>query len=376
MSKDRDHTATVDGPDRTGKALFQATKPFGVESPGRTWWHVLSTLAAIVAVLAAAVVAPWMPVRLVASVLGGLLLVRGFILYHDFIHKSLLRDSRWGKVVFYPVGMLMLTPPTYWRHSHNFHHGNVGKPLEPKAAIDAGIVGATMAGQGMGTDQPEGHAEAKAAELLLISDLGSFPLMSTEAWKRATAMQRLRYRVKRHWATIALAYVTVFFVSLSLLPMVREPRRYWDGAIAIALHLGVLAGLWLVGGFWAMLFGLMLPYAIASAMGAYLFYAQHNYEGMRILLPDHWSYYLGATESSSYMRLSRVMHWFTGNIGYHHIHHLNPLIPFYRLPEAMAAIPELQNAVATSLHPGDIVACLRLNLWDRERERLVRYDQA
>ncbi|UYV11501.1 MAG: fatty acid desaturase [Phycisphaera sp.] len=376
MSNDRDQTARIGGSGRSGKALFQATKPFGVESPGRTWWYVLSTLAAIVVALAMAVISPWVPVRLTASVLGGLLLVRGFILYHDFIHKALLRNSRWGKVMFYPVGMLMLTPPTYWRHSHNFHHGNVGKPLEPKTAIDAGIVGATMAGAGMGTDEPEGHAEARGAELLLISDLGSFPLMSTEAWQRATFPQRLRYRVKRHWATIALAYVTVFFFSLSLLPTLRNPRRYWDGAIAIVLHLGVLAGLWLLGGFWAMFFGLMLPFAIASAMGAYLFYAQHNYEGMRILLPDHWSYYLGATESSSYMRLGKVMQWFTGNIGYHHIHHLNPLIPFYRLPEAMAAIPELQDAVATSLRPRDIVACLRLNLWDREHERLVRYREA
>lgn len=368
-----DHIPEAGMPPRTGKALFQATKPFGVESPGRTWWHVLSTLVAIVAALAVAVVAPWMPVRIIASVLGGLLLVRGFILYHDYIHKSLLRDSRWGKVVFYPVGLLMLTPPRYWRHSHNFHHGNVGKPLAPKTAIEAGIIGATIAGEGMGTDQTEHEAQVKAAELLLISDLGSFPLMSTEAWGRATPMQRLKYRIKRHWATIALAYVTVFFFSLSLMPMVREPRRYWDGAIAIGLHLGVLAGLWFVGGFWAMFFGLLLPYALASAMGAYLFYAQHNYEGMRILLPDHWSYYLGATESSSYMRLGRVMHWFTGNIGYHHVHHLNPLIPFYRLPEAMAAIPELQSTVATSLHPRDIVSCLRLNLWDTHNERLVGF---
>lgn len=376
IQRNRVHAGTPVREPRTGKALYQATKPFGVESPGRSWWHVLSTLSAIVLVLAAAVATPWMPVRLVASVLGGLLLVRGFILYHDYIHKALLRHSRWGKAVFYPVGMLMLTPPRYWRHSHNFHHGNVGKPLEPKTAVDAGIVGTTMAGQSMGTDQPEGHARAKAQELLFISDLGSFPLMSTEAWVRASFAQRLRYRIKRHWATIVLAYVTVFFVSLSLMPMVREPRRYWDGGVAVVLHLGVLAGLWFVGGFWAMFFGLMLPYAIASAMGAYLFYAQHNYEGMRILRPDHWSYYLGATESSSYMRLGKVMHWFTGNIGYHHVHHLNPLIPFYRLPEAMAAIPELHDATTTSLRPADILSCLRLNLWDARNERLVGFGHA
>jgi omega-6 fatty acid desaturase (delta-12 desaturase) len=71
-------------------------------------------------------------------------------------------------------------------------------------------------------------------------------------------------------------------------------------------------------------------------------------------------------ESSSYMRLNRLMQWFTGNIGYHHIHHLNIRIPFYRLPEAMAAIPELQSPVTTTLAPRDIVDCFRSCLWDED----------
>jgi omega-6 fatty acid desaturase (delta-12 desaturase) len=70
------------------------------------------------------------------------------------------------------------------------------------------------------------------------------------------------------------------------------------------------------------------------------------------------------------------MDWFTGNIGYHHVHHLNPRIPFYRLPEAMAALPELQNPRVTTLHPRDIVACLRQNLWDPARQRMVTYREA
>ena len=126
-------------------------------------------------------------------------------------------------------------------------------------------------------------------------------------------------------------------------------------------------------GFMTLFCMFLLPYAIAAMVGAYLFYAQHNYEGMRIMKPNEWTHYRGAIESSSHMKLNRIMDWFTGNIGYHHIHHMNTLIAFYRLPKAMEAIPERQSAGSTSLNPLDIYQCLRLNLWDPKNERLVAY---
>ena len=73
------------------------------------------------------------------------------------------------------------------------------------------------------------------------------------------------------------------------------------------------------------------------------------------------------------MTMGPVMHWFTGNIGYHHVHHLNARIPFYRLPEAMAALEELQSPGTTSLKPRDIIACLRLKLWSPEKAKLVTF---
>jgi omega-6 fatty acid desaturase (delta-12 desaturase) len=124
------------------------------------------------------------------------------------------------------------------------------------------------------------------------------------------------------------------------------------------------------------LFVFVLPFAIASALGAYLFYAQHTYEGLRIMPTEKWTYFEGALESSSYMQLSPLMSWFTGNIGYHHVHHLNPHIPFYRLPEAMAAIPELQHPTITSLRPRDILSCFRANLWEISTQRMVSYREA
>ena len=88
---------------------------------------------------------------------------------------------------------------------------------------------------------------------------------------------------------------------------------------------------------------------------------------------ESWSYTRAALESSSYMEMGRVMRFFTGNIGYHHVHHLNPLIPFYRLPEAMDAIPELHDPPKTSLRPSDVLACFRLKLWDPDKGRMVGY---
>lgn len=112
---------------------------------------------------------------------------------------------------------------------------------------------------------------------------------------------------------------------------------------------------------------------MACALGGYLFYAQHNFEGM-IVQPRHeWSYGRAALESSSYMELNPVLEWFTGNIGYHHVHHLNPRIPFYNLPKTMAAIPALQNPGKTSLAPSEIARCFSLKLWDPERNQMVGY---
>jgi omega-6 fatty acid desaturase (delta-12 desaturase) len=335
---------TSDSP-RAGKDLFDATVPFVEEYRGRSWWYVSSTLAVLVAVLTVAAIAPWWPLRLAASIAGGLVLVRAFILYHDFMHGSLLPGSRLAQIVFNALGLLMLTPPRHWRYAHNFHHAHVGKVIVAKKHVFP----------------------------VLTSDIGSFPLMSTERWRRTTIWQRVRYRISRHPVTILCAYVTIFLLVGCLNPLARNPRKYWDGAISLLAHGGLIAWIWLAAGFDAALFAVVIPFAIAAAMGAYLFYAQHTYEGLRILPPEEWTYFEGALESSSYMQLGPIMNWVTGNIGYHHVHHLNPHIPFYRLPEAMAAIPELQQPTTTSLRPRDILACFQANLWDASTQRMVSY---
>jgi acyl-lipid omega-6 desaturase (Delta-12 desaturase) len=338
----------TDDTSRNGKKLLDLTRPYAEECRIKSWWCLGSTLVILATLLVLAAVLPWCPLRLGASVLAGLVMVRTFILYHDFAHGSLLSGSRLATMILHPVGLLMLTPLRHWRFSHNFHHAHVGEVIVPK----------------------------EGAFPVVTSDVGSFPLMSTESWQRATIWQRLRYRMIRHPLTILCAYVTVFLLAGCLIPLLTNPRKYWDGAFSLVAHGGLIALLCLYAGFDTALFTVVLPSAIASALGAYLFYAQHTLEGLRIFPAEDWTYFQGALESSSYMKLGPIMNWFTGNIGYHHVHHLNSHIPFYRLPEAMAAIPALQHPAVTSLRPRDILACFRANLWDTRSQRMVSYSES
>ena len=114
----------------------------------------------------------------------------------------------------------------------------------------------------------------------------------------------------------------------------------------------------------------IIPHFISSALGAYLFYAQHNFPEAKYKNDKEWTYEFSALESSSYMKMNKLMEWITGNIGYHHIHHLNPSIPFYRLPEAMKAIPDLQQAKTTSLALRDVISCLRLKVWNAQLNKM------
>jgi omega-6 fatty acid desaturase (delta-12 desaturase) len=203
-------------------------------------------------------------------------------------------------------------------------------------------------------------------------DIGSFPLLTTEDYANLRPSKRLAYRFARHPLTILFGYFTMFLYGMCLKPVLGRPREHADAALALVLHLALIVGLaWYAPA--ALLWSFLVPLVISSAVGAYLFYAQHNFPGAQIKPRGEWDYVFAALHSSSYVTMPRLFHWLTGNIGYHHVHHLNARIPFYRLPEAMAAVEELQSPTRTSLSPRDIWGCLRLKLWDVKRNCLVPF---
>jgi omega-6 fatty acid desaturase (delta-12 desaturase) len=329
-----EHSAGI----RIGQQLVKATAPFAVEVVSQSWWHVAVTFTLLIAALVGAGLAPWWQVRAMLSIFAGLLMVRAFITYHDYMHGAILSRSRLAWLLFRLYAAFALTPPRSWKKSHNYHHGHVGT--------------------------------------ISLASVGAFPIMTTQMWREASASDRGSYRFQRHPLVVLFGYITIFAFSICILPFLRDPKHNWDAALALIAHAGLITVLWLFGGFDVAFYVVLLPMSIASALGSYLFFAQHSFKRMIILTPESWTYYRAALESSSYMKLSRIMQWFTGNIGFHHIHHLNVRIPFYRLPEAMAAIPELQSPITTTLSLRDIRDCFTSSLWDEKLQRMVSYREA
>lgn len=317
---------------KTNSQLLAATRPFAREQRWLSWWHLWSTIALLGVLIWVTCSEILWVYRLPFSVLMGLTIIRLFVLYHDHQHGTILRGSWHANGIMTVFGLLTLNPPSVWKRSHQHHHVNNSK------------------GFGM--------------------NAGSFPLMTVDGFAKASAWEKRGYVVQRHPLTIACGYVTVFLVGMCIAPFIANPRRHTDAALSILCH-GLLL-LWVgfhdLDDLWL---AAVLPCAIASALGAYLFYAQHNIPGIRLRTGADWDYVSAALHSSSYSRMNWLMQWFTGNIGYHHVHHLNSHIPFYRLPAAMSAFTELQSPATTSLKVRDIAACLRLKLWDPVSDRLV-----
>jgi omega-6 fatty acid desaturase (delta-12 desaturase) len=322
---------------RTTKELLVASKDFASEYRWLSWWHLGSTMGVLAIALAIAVFGDlhW-GIRAATSVLAGMITVRLFIIYHDFSHGAILRDSRLATFVMRVYGVTMLNPPSAWNRSHDHHHKHNSKTFG--------------------------------------ASIGSFPIMTTETYANASRSERFAYAAARHPLIMLMGYFTVFIWGMCLSPFLHNPRRHFDGALSIVVHFSLLI---LLGfqGLDIMLFGLFIPSFVGSALGAYLFYAQHNFPAAKLKPRSEWSHVEAALNSSSYIAMGSMMSWFTGNIGYHHVHHLNHRIPFYRLPEAMASFKELQSPGMTSLRPRDIAACLRLKLWSSEENRFIGFDE-
>ncbi|MBC7171314.1 MAG: fatty acid desaturase [Polyangiaceae bacterium] len=324
---------------REGKALVLATRPFAREVGSRSRAEVASTFALLAAGFAATLGPTPLALKALIAPVVGLLVVRAFVLFHDHQHKSLLHDSRIARAWFYLVGLFVLTPPRVWRDTHDYHHAHTAK--------------------------------------LIGSHIGSYPTVSVGIWAKLSPADRRRYAIARHPLTVLAAYVTIFLFGMCVQPLLRNPRRYaGESLLALGLHFSLIA---LIGGLLGsgtLVFGFLLPMNVAFVVGAYLFYAQHNFEDVFLADRSDWDATRAALRSSSYLELGPIMRWFTANIGYHHIHHLNARIPFYRLPEAMEQLPELQDVGVTRLRPREIAASFRLKLWDPDAGRMVGFPRA
>lgn len=148
--------------------------------------------------------------------------------------------------------------------------------------------------------------------------------------------------------------------------------KHKESAVALLFHITIHGAVLYFFGWQTFIWASLIPNLMYGAIGAYLFYAQHNFPEVNYNIAGDELTEVSALQSSSFLKTTKVGHWITGNIGFHHIHHANVGIPFYRLPEVMNHVSELQNPKTTSFRLKDIYACLQLKYWDTELNKMVR----
>jgi omega-6 fatty acid desaturase (delta-12 desaturase) len=312
--------------------------PFREPDVKRSAWQLASAAAlfagAWALMYASLRVSYWLTLAL--AVPAAFLLVRLFIIQHDCGHGAFFRSSRVADVVGSILGVLTLTPYHYWKKTHAIHHATSGN-LEHRGFGD-------------------------------IDTLTVAEYLARSRW------ERFKYRVYRHPAVLfGVGAVIHFFVRHRLPTIVprtwtRERRSIlWTdvGLASFVVVMGTLVG-------FRQFFLVQLPVALLScSIGVWLFYIQHQFEPTYWEHDARWAYHAAALEGSSYYRLPRVLQWATGNIGLHHIHHLNARIPNYRLQQVLDAFPELRRVATLTLR--ESLRCIRLVLWDERARRLVPF---
>jgi len=316
-----------------GKELIIATKPFAKEVRWKSWYHTISSFFLLVGSIIGTFYPSSIIIRVVCSVFNAMMLSRFFIIFHDYQHHTILHKSFLANIIFTVFGVYMISPPSIWKRSHDFHHNNNAK--------------------------------------LYSASIGSFPIMTKQKFMESTKREQFIYLSIRHPLNMFFAYFTTFMFGLCIQSFLSSPRRHWDSLVILILHYSIAIFLFVHFGWLTWFLTFFLPFFLSHMLGSYLFYAQHNFPGVVFRNNVEWSYANAALESSSFMPMNPFFRWVTANIGYHHIHHLNSRIPFYRLPEAMEKIKELQNVKTTTLKPSDIIACLRLKLWDPEQNKMI-----
>ena len=264
-------------------------------------------------------------------------LVRVFVMFHDCAHGSLLPSKRANVMVGTVLGLFVLSPFRRWRHDHAIHHATSGD-------LDRRGVGDVIT-------------------------------LTVTEYNARSHRGRIAYRLIRN-PLVMFGFGPVIAMVIGPRIVARGARRRMRNSVlgtdvALVAIVGVLC--WLIG--WHAFLIVWAPAALlAGSIGIWLFYVQHQFEDAYWQSNAEWSYADAALRGSSYLKLPPLLRFFTGNIGLHHVHHLNARIPNYNLPRAHAASPMFATVPTLSLWDG--LRSVRLKLWDEQAGRLVTFAQA
>jgi len=305
-------------------------------STPRALWQIVNTLVPYALLwflmYRSLAVSWWITIPL--AILAGAFLVRVFIIFHDCGHGSFFKSPRSNSVWGFLCGVLTFTPFYHWRWEHSLHHATSGD-LDRRGT-------------------------------------GDLWTMTVQEYLESSRGKRFAYRLARN--PIVLFVLAPFFMFLirQRFPKAEASRRerrsvYWMN-LAI---LGMATVMTALFGLKAYLVIQLTVLLIAGSAGVWLFYVQHQFEGVYWERRDDWDYTAAALQGSSFYKLPRVLQWFSGNIGFHHIHHLSPRIPNYHLEKCHNANPLFQRVKPVTLFSS--FKSFTLRLWDEQQRELVGF---
>jgi omega-6 fatty acid desaturase (delta-12 desaturase) len=329
-------TSAVPAPRAPWKA---AVAPYAQPRAWRTWLDIATAVVPYFGLLVAMYFVSQSStlLTLALAVPTGGFLLRTFVLFHDCTHGSLMATKRGNRWMGTFLGLLVYTPFESWRHSHHMHHATAGD-LDRRGA-------------------------------------GDVTTLTVAEYNARSPRARLAYRLFRNpLVMFGLGPIWALVINPRLVRKGMRPRLRRSVLLTNVAVVAMVGGLcWLMG--WQEYLLVQGPAAwMAGSAGVFLFYVQHQFEDVYWENTDSWNYADAALQGSSYLKLPKVLQFFTGNIGLHHVHHLSARIPNYNLQRAHDANPVFHGVPQISLSDG--VRASRLKLYDEERGRLVTWSEA
>jgi acyl-lipid omega-6 desaturase (Delta-12 desaturase) len=305
-------------------------------SLGRGTWQIVNTLVPYATLwylmYLSLAVSWWLTIPL--AILAGAFLVRTFIIFHDCGHGSFFKSATANHIMGAVTGVLTFTPYYHWRWEHAIHHSTSGD-LDRRGTGD-------------------------------VWTLTVQEYLESSRWKR------FAYRLARNPIVLFVLAPLFLFLMMHRVPKSKAPLRerysvYWTNLAVGAIAVGLI---WIFG-LKAYLIIQLTVLMVAGSAGVWLFYVQHQFDGVYWERGDQWDYAMAALQGSSFYKLPRVLQWFSGNIGFHHIHHLSSRIPNYHLEKCHRAEPLFQTVKPVTLFSS--FKSLTFRLWDEQRRKLVGY---
>jgi omega-6 fatty acid desaturase (delta-12 desaturase) len=317
---------------------YQDVSKYQQPDLGKAIWQIVNTFVPYIALWVLMIrtvqlrVSYWITLALAVVAAG--FLVRIFIIFHDCGHGSFFASRRANKILGYVTGILTFTPYDYWRHNHGVHHATVSD-LDRRGTGDVYI-------------------------------------MTVDEYLAAPLWKRIAYRLYENpLVMFGLGPPFVFLIAQRFHGKGAKPRQRYSVYFTNLAILAIVLVASLTIGFRTYVLVQLPIILIAGVVGVWLFYVQHHFEGVYWARHDEWDPWRAALEGSSYYKLPRVLQWFTGNIGLHHIHHVRPRIPNYNLQRCYDEVPAMQAVKPLTIR--ESLKALRFSLYDEEQEKLVSF---